>query len=157
MILWVTSMVDNDSSNYQEAYDNGYFIRYEYDHMCSLHSHHAHTLFSFTCPCPSPKYHTLFIYLHTPPLVHLMHMHTHTWVPALDVKRDIFGKQALFKWWHGAGGLLDYTNEEAVLWWHGQIDQVGGYCLKKALTMGDMGGRCMILPVVSTHCISQWS
>eukprot|EP00731_Ephydatia_muelleri_P029081 Em0020g725a len=64
VILWVTSMVDTDSSNYQEAYDNGYFIR------------------------------------------------------------DIFGKQSLFKWWHGTGGLLDYTNEEAVQWWHGQIDQV---------------------------------
>ncbi len=28
VILWATSMVDTDSSNYQEAYDKGYFIRY---------------------------------------------------------------------------------------------------------------------------------
>lgn len=28
VILWATSMIDTDSSNYQEAYDNGYFIRY---------------------------------------------------------------------------------------------------------------------------------
>lgn len=24
----------------------------------------------------------------------------------------------LIKWWHGKGGLLDYTNKEAVDWWH---------------------------------------
>eukprot|EP00731_Ephydatia_muelleri_P029130 Em0020g774a len=74
VILWVTSAVDTDSPNFQEAYDNGYFIR------------------------------------------------------------DIFGKQSLFKWWHGTGGLLDYTNEEAVQWWHGQIDQV--------LSLGIDGWKC---------------
>ena len=27
VILWATSMINTDSSNYQEAYDNKYFIR----------------------------------------------------------------------------------------------------------------------------------
>ena len=40
--------------------------------------------------------------------------------------RDIFGKQALFSWWHGKGGLLDYTNQAAKQWWHGQMDKVCG-------------------------------
>ena len=26
--------------------------------------------------------------------------------------------------WHGSGGLLDYTNPEAVQWWHQQMDLV---------------------------------
>ena len=26
--------------------------------------------------------------------------------------------------WHGEGGLLDYTNPEAVQWWHSQMDNV---------------------------------
>ena len=26
--------------------------------------------------------------------------------------------------WHGSGGLLDYTNPEAVKWWHQQMDLV---------------------------------
>ena len=38
--------------------------------------------------------------------------------------RDIFGKQALFEWWHGKGGLIDYTNKEALEWWHSQMDKV---------------------------------
>ena len=29
-----------------------------------------------------------------------------------------------FKWWHGQGALLDYTNPEAVSWWHGLMDKV---------------------------------
>ncbi len=28
------------------------------------------------------------------------------------------------KWWHGEGGLLDYTNPDAVKWWHSKMDQV---------------------------------
>jgi len=28
------------------------------------------------------------------------------------------------KWWGGKGALLDYTNPEAVEWWHGQMDTI---------------------------------
>ena len=38
--------------------------------------------------------------------------------------RNIFGEQATISWWHGKGGLLDYTNTEAVDWWHHQMDNV---------------------------------
>ena len=38
--------------------------------------------------------------------------------------RDVLGQQALFKWWHGKGGLIDYTNKAALEWWHGQMDKV---------------------------------
>ena len=77
---------------------------------------------------------------------------THTWMPALNVKRDIFGKQALFKWWHGAGGLLDYTNEEAVQWWHGQIDQVSGHCLENRAECSSIIplGHCKAQRIVGT-------
>ncbi len=30
----------------------------------------------------------------------------------------------LFKWWKGEGGFLDYTNPEAVNWWHNLMDRV---------------------------------
>ena len=39
--------------------------------------------------------------------------------------RDVLGKEAVFSWWHGKGGLLDYTNPNAVDWWHHQMDKVG--------------------------------
>lgn len=29
----------------------------------------------------------------------------------------------LMKWWHGVGGLLDYTNPAALSWWQSQMDQ----------------------------------
>ena len=38
--------------------------------------------------------------------------------------RNALGKQALLKWWHGDGGMLDYSNPEAVSWWHTQMDKV---------------------------------
>lgn len=38
--------------------------------------------------------------------------------------RDAFGKQALISWWHGKGGLIDYTNEDALEWWHKQMNKV---------------------------------
>lgn len=38
--------------------------------------------------------------------------------------RDVLGQQVLFKWWHGKGGLIDYTNKEALEWWHSQMDKV---------------------------------
>ena len=48
--------------------------------------------------------------------------------------RDILGKQALFSWWHGKGGLVDYSNEDAKNWWHGQLDKV--------LSLGIDGWKC---------------
>ena len=38
--------------------------------------------------------------------------------------RDFYGKQAIISWWHGNGGLIDYTNEHAVEWWHKQMNNV---------------------------------
>lgn len=38
--------------------------------------------------------------------------------------RDLLGKQALLSWWHGRGSLLDYTNPDALQWWHQQMDKV---------------------------------
>ena len=34
------------------------------------------------------------------------------------------GEVRPLKWWHGEGGLLDYTNPAAVEWWHSRMDQV---------------------------------
>ena len=42
----------------------------------------------------------------------------------ISVCRDLLDKQALFSWWHGKGGLLDYSNPEALQWWHQQMDKV---------------------------------
>ena len=39
--------------------------------------------------------------------------------------RDAAGAQAgNISWWHGSGGLLDYTQEAARSWWEGQMDAV---------------------------------
>lgn len=38
--------------------------------------------------------------------------------------RDVRGKVYPLHWWHGDGGLLDYTNPEAVKWWHSKMDAV---------------------------------
>jgi alpha-D-xyloside xylohydrolase len=36
--------------------------------------------------------------------------------------RDGFGEQAVsLKWWHGTGGLLDYTNATTRAWWEAQM------------------------------------
>jgi alpha-glucosidase (family GH31 glycosyl hydrolase) len=48
--------------------------------------------------------------------------------------RDPQGRQAVFSWWHGKGGLLDYTNPDALDWWHSQMD--------KALMYGIDGWKC---------------
>jgi hypothetical protein len=64
VILWMTSMVDTDSSNYNAALANDYFIR------------------------------------------------------------NGFNQSAMLSWWHGTGGLLDYSNPKARAWWEGQLDLV---------------------------------
>ena len=38
--------------------------------------------------------------------------------------RNTLDIQTTISWWHGKGGLLDYSNPEAVDWWHKQMDQV---------------------------------
>ena len=38
--------------------------------------------------------------------------------------RDVLGRSAVIKWWHGSGSLLDYSNPAAVDWWHKQLDKV---------------------------------
>ncbi len=38
--------------------------------------------------------------------------------------RDSRGIVRPLQWWHGSGGLLDYSNPEAVEWWHQQMDLV---------------------------------
>lgn len=38
--------------------------------------------------------------------------------------KDVLGKPLLMKWWHGTGGLIDYTNPAAVDWWHTQMNAV---------------------------------
>ena len=38
--------------------------------------------------------------------------------------RNALDIQTTISWWHGKGGLLDYSNPEAVDWWHKQMDQV---------------------------------
>ena len=62
VILWMTSMVNQDSSNFAEAVAKGYLVR------------------------------------------------------------DGFNEQATnLSWWHGQGGLLDYSNPSARAWWEGQM------------------------------------
>lgn len=48
--------------------------------------------------------------------------------------RDVRGKVYPIHWWHGDGGLLDYTNPKAVAWWHSKMDQV--------LDLGVDGFKC---------------
>jgi len=38
--------------------------------------------------------------------------------------RNSHGVVRPLEWWHGSGGLLDYTNPEALKWWHAQMDLV---------------------------------
>jgi alpha-glucosidase (family GH31 glycosyl hydrolase) len=40
----------------------------------------------------------------------------------------------LVKWWHGVGGLVNYSNPEALSWWHSQMDNV--------LSIGGDGWKC---------------
>ena len=48
----------------------------------------------------------------------------HGLIVALRFFRDVLGQQVLLNWWHGKGGLIDYTNKAALQWWHSQMDQV---------------------------------
>jgi alpha-glucosidase (family GH31 glycosyl hydrolase) len=48
--------------------------------------------------------------------------------------KNYFNEEALIKWWHGNGGLLDYSNPEARNWWHSQLD--------KLLDLGIDGWKC---------------
>jgi alpha-glucosidase (family GH31 glycosyl hydrolase) len=89
VILWVTSMIDTDSSNYAEAVAKGYIVK------------GVLTLAFFTHPRPGLFENTI-------------------------------------KWWHGVGSFigallvslsrthnwLDYTNPQALAWWHSQMDNV---------------------------------
>jgi alpha-glucosidase (family GH31 glycosyl hydrolase) len=38
--------------------------------------------------------------------------------------RNALDEFTTLKWWHGKGGLLDFTNPTAVSWWHQQLDLV---------------------------------
>lgn len=62
--MWMTSMVNTDNPEYEEAKQKGYFVR------------------------------------------------------------DAYGVVRPIKWWKGDGALIDYSNPEAVEWWHSQMDKV---------------------------------
>jgi alpha-glucosidase (family GH31 glycosyl hydrolase) len=66
VILWVTSVIDTDSSNYQYGLDNNYY---------------------------------------------------------LNTSR-LGGHVGTIDWWHGTGSFIDYTNPDALQWWHDQMDYV---------------------------------
>ena len=85
VILWATSMIDTDSSNYEVALNKSFFVKNAFNEFTTL------------------------------------------------------------KWWHGHGGLLDYTNPAALDWWHSQLDAV--------LKLGIV--RCSLLAWFETftsHC-----
>eukprot|EP01034_Spumella_vulgaris_P028832 gene28832-35767_t len=48
--------------------------------------------------------------------------------------KDSHGIARPMKWWHGYGALLDYTNPEALKWWHEKMDKV--------LNVGVDGFKC---------------
>lgn len=48
--------------------------------------------------------------------------------------RNNFGVVRPLHWWHGDGGLLDYSNPDALKWWHSKMDQV--------LNVGVDGFKC---------------
>lgn len=84
VILWVTSMVNNDSSNYEEFIAKKYYV------------------------ADSVLGHVDLKWWHGEISVAVPH---ETW------KSDC-------SWDKGWGSLLDYTNPEAVAWWHAQMDPI---------------------------------
>ena len=40
---------------------------------------------------------------------------------------DSSGKVLTSEWWKGEGGLVDFTNPEAIQWWFGQLDKTRAY------------------------------
>jgi alpha-glucosidase (family GH31 glycosyl hydrolase) len=46
------------------------------------------------------------------------------WFKEAASKGYLCGSDYQWKWWLGKGGFIDYTNPEAVKWWHGMQDQV---------------------------------
>ncbi len=45
---------------------------------------------------------------------------------------------ATVKWWKGKGGMIDYTNQDAVAWWHRLLDRT--LSLGIDLTESQLGG-----------------
>jgi len=44
--------------------------------------------------------------------------------------RDSHGGPMLADWWKGRGGLVDFTNPDATVWWHDQLDQARRWGLR---------------------------
>eukprot|EP01031_Cornospumella_fuschlensis_P041570 gene41570-50731_t len=72
--------------------------------------------------------------------------------------RDSRGVVRPIGWWHGSGGLLDYSNPDAVAWWHSKMDQVldvhvdgfkcdgtDPYVLEYTLTGGALGYQDQVI------------
>jgi alpha-glucosidase (family GH31 glycosyl hydrolase) len=94
VILWATSMVDTDSSNFGEMTAGNYCI----------------TVRRIACIGPRLP-------------LSLPHTHTRV-RSSRPIAQNATGGQQTLKWWHGRGLLVDYTNPAALSWWHAQLDRV---------------------------------